>query len=79
MQYRFTDPDVGTERFFERSLMGDEYDPPGIRVHRDDDGVPWFRVRKESADAFDADPRFERYGASADGADGDAAADDSGD
>lgn len=49
--------------------MGDAYDPPGVDVHRDDDGVPWFRIRKECADAFDADDRFERYGASTDAAD----------
>jgi hypothetical protein len=46
--------------------MGAQYDPPGITVHRDDDGVPWFRVRQSVADAFDADPRFERYGDDAD-------------
>jgi len=61
MKYRFTDTDIGTQAFYEADLMGDEYDPPGVEVHRDEDGVPWFRVRKELADEFDADDRFERY------------------
>jgi len=61
MKYRFKDTNIGTTAFYEAELMAEVYDPPGVQVHRDDDGVPWFRVRQECADAFDADPRFERY------------------
>lgn len=61
MRYRFTNTDIGTTAFYEAELMGEVCDPPGVQVRRDDDGVPWFRVRQELADEFDADPRFERY------------------
>lgn len=61
MRYRFTDDTIGTTAFYEADLMGEVYDPPGVTVHRDEDGVPWFEVRQELQDEFDADPRFERY------------------
>lgn len=62
MRYRFTNKDIGTVVFYEADLMGAVYDPPGVTVQRDGDGVPWFEVRQELADEFDADSRFERYG-----------------
>lgn len=61
VKYRFTDEDIGTSAFYNEDLMGDVYSPPGITVHRDEDGVPWFEVRQELEDAFDADDRFEPY------------------
>lgn len=61
MKYQFSDTAIGTTAFYEEGLMGELYQPPGVVVHRDEDGVPWFRVRQECADAFDADPRFEQY------------------
>lgn len=61
MRFRFTNEDIGTTAFYEADLMGEVYDPPGVTVHRDEDGVPWFEVRQELADEFEADGRFEPY------------------
>lgn len=65
MKYRFIDESVGTEYFLDASLGMDRfYDPPGVEVQRDEDGVPYFSVRQELSDRFDADDRFEQYGES---------------
>lgn len=61
MHLRFTEPSVGTSQFFRPELMADHYDPPGVSVWEDADGVRHFQVVKEVGEVLLEEDGVDHY------------------
>lgn len=54
------DADVGTTEFYWPDVMGEDYDPPGVRVHVDENGERHFSIKKDVGEAMKQHGEFGR-------------------